>query len=154
MCGPAGSGKTTYARGLESDGFVRLSIDEEAWALGLDQQPLPEPVAARIEARLTDRLLELVHAGVDVVIDFSFWSRRKRLQYRALLAEVGVSAETVYLTTSREVVLERVAARRGAHADHVVLDHATAAHYFDHFEPPTEDEGPLTVIDGASRQQR
>ena len=146
MCGPAGSGKTTYARGLENDGFVRLSIDDEAWALGLYQQPLPEPVAARIEAQLTDRLLELVHAGVDVVIDFSFWSRRKRLEYRALLAEVGVTAETVYLATPREVVLARVAARRGADADDVVLDETTAAFYFDHLEVPTADEGPLTVL--------
>ena len=146
MCGPAGSGKTTYARGLEDDGFARLSIDEEAWALGLYQQPLPEEVAARIEAQLTDRLLELVHAGVDVVIDFSFWSRRKRLEYRALLAEVGVTAETVYLATPREVVLARVAARRGADADDVVLDETTAAFYFDHLEVPTADEGPLTVV--------
>lgn len=152
MCGPAGSGKTTHARGLESAGFVRLSIDDEAWRLGLSQQPLPEPVAARIEAQLTDRLLDLVRAGVDVVVDFSFWSRSKRLEYRALLAEVEVSAETVYLATTRETVLERVAARRGAHADDVVLDRATAAHYFDHFEPPTGDEGPLTVIDDTSPQ--
>ena len=152
MCGPAGSGKTTYARTLARSGFARLSIDEEAWAQGRDEQPLPEPVAARIEAQLTDRLLELVRSGSDVVIDFSFWSRRKRAEYRRLLATVGVQAETVYLATSREVVLDRVAARRGTHADDVVLDPATAAHYFDHFERPTEEEGPLTVIDGGSPQ--
>lgn len=146
MCGPAGSGKTTYARDLERDGFVRLSIDEEAWAEGLVEQPLPESVSARIEDQLRDRLLALVRAGRDVVIDFSFWSRRKRAEYRSLLAELGVNAETVYLATSREVVLERVAARRGTDAHDVVLDGATAAFYFDHLEAPTEDEGPLIVI--------
>ena len=31
MCGPAGSGKSTYARGLEARGYVRVSFDGEAW---------------------------------------------------------------------------------------------------------------------------
>ncbi len=29
MCGVAGSGKTTYAQGLEAQGYTRLSVDEE-----------------------------------------------------------------------------------------------------------------------------
>ena len=29
MCGVCGSGKTTYAKQLEKNGFVRLSIDEK-----------------------------------------------------------------------------------------------------------------------------
>ncbi|MGB2992314.1 MAG: AAA family ATPase, partial [Paenisporosarcina sp.] len=32
MCGVAGSGKTTFSQLLETEGFVRLSIDEEIWA--------------------------------------------------------------------------------------------------------------------------
>lgn len=32
MCGVAGSGKTTYAKRLESEGFARLSIDEYIWS--------------------------------------------------------------------------------------------------------------------------
>lgn len=32
MCGVAGSGKTTFAKKLEKEGFVRLSIDEDIWA--------------------------------------------------------------------------------------------------------------------------
>ncbi len=145
MCGPAGSGKTRYARGLERDGFVRLSIDEEAWSRG-QQQPLAEHVATEIEAELRERLVRLVRTGRDVVVDFSFWSRRQRAQYRELLAGLGVRAETVYLATPREVMLARLAARSGGHADDVALTPATAAAYIDHFEVPAEDEGPLTVI--------
>lgn len=33
MCGVAGSGKTTFSKKLEKEGFVRLSIDEEIWAV-------------------------------------------------------------------------------------------------------------------------
>lgn len=31
MCGVCGSGKTTYAKQKEEDGYVSLSIDEELW---------------------------------------------------------------------------------------------------------------------------
>jgi predicted kinase len=91
-------------------------------------------------------LLCLVGEGRDVVLDFSFWSRRMRDDYRRLLQPTGVVPRTVYLATSREVVLARVRARANAHPDDVVLPDAIAAEYFDHFEPPTPDEGPLTVI--------
>lgn len=148
MCGPAGSGKSTYARRLEAQGMVRLSIDHELWTRG---HPMPLPsteVHNEIEAQLRQRLLELVAAGRDVVVDFSFWSRRMRDDYRRLLAPTGVVPETVYIVTDRETVLERVRARRGTHPDDVVLPPEVAAGYVDHFEPPTADEGPLTVVDG------
>ncbi|WP_425955644.1 AAA family ATPase [Xylanimonas sp. McL0601] len=146
MCGPAGSGKSTYAHDLEAEGFVRLSIDEAAWAAGHREQPLPEPVRRAFEQGVQDRLVELVEAGSDVVLDLSFWSRRMRATYRELLAPFDVVPETVYLATPRDVVLSRVAGRDGASANAVQLDAGTAALYFDHFEPPTPDEGPLTVL--------
>lgn len=33
MCGVCGSGKTTYAKKKEQEGYIRLSIDEEMWKL-------------------------------------------------------------------------------------------------------------------------
>ena len=69
-----------------------------------------------------------------------------REDYRRLLEPTGVVPETVYLATDRETVLARVRSRRGEHADDVVISAELAAHYFDHFEPPETQEGPLTVI--------
>lgn len=146
MCGPSGSGKSTYAPRFESEGMVRLSFDVEMWRRGISTVPLPQDVREEIEAGLRARLLELVAEGTDVVLDFSFWSRRMRDDYRRLLEPTGVVPETFYLATDRETVLNRVRARRGGHADDFVLTEELAAQYFDHFEPPTPDEGPLTVI--------
>jgi len=146
MCGPAGSGKSTYARRLEDEGMVRLSFDEEMWRRGITDVPLPPELRDEIEAGLRSQLLELVAAGTDIVLDFSFWSRRMRDDYRALLAPTGVVPETVYLATARETVLARVRARRGEHADDFVLTEELAAQYFDHFEPPSPEEGPLRVV--------
>ena len=57
-----------------------------------------------------------------------------------------VPSTAAYLATDRKTVLERVRARRGSHPDDFVLTEDLAARYFDHFEVPTADEGPLTVI--------
>lgn len=94
MCGPAGSGKSTYARRLEREGMVRLSIDVELWRRGAATAPIPRRLHDEVEAELRARLLDLVAAG----------------------------------------------------ADDVVLTADLAARYFDQFEPPTPEEGPLTVV--------
>ena len=146
MCGPSGSGKSTYARALEADGMVRLSFDVEMWRRGKSTVPLPADLRDEIEADLRDRLLQLVTAGRDVVLDFSFWSRRMREDYRALLAPTGVVPETVYLATDRATVLERMRSRRGSHSDDYWLTEELAAQHFDGFEPPTPDEGPLQIV--------
>ncbi|MRX42278.1 AAA family ATPase [Agromyces sp. Q22] len=146
MCGPAGAGKSTVARRLERQGMVRLSFDEVAWARGIRSMPLPREVHAQIEEVLRARLFELVTAGADVVLDFSFWSRRVRESYRSLLRPLGIEPEIIYLATPREVALARVRARRLEHGDDFTLPEEVAASYFDHFEPPTADEGPLEVI--------
>ncbi|MGW9632255.1 AAA family ATPase [Agromyces sp. NPDC055520] len=152
MCGPAGSGKSTVARELEAKGMTRLSFDREAWRRGIHVMPLPADVHEEIERELRARLVALVKAGADVVLDFSFWSRRSRLAYRDLLRPLGVVPETIYLATPRAVALERMQARGHEHADDYALAADLAAEYFDHFEPPTANEGPLTVL-GAARPQ-
>lgn len=114
--------------------------------------PLPTDVREEIEQELRARLLALVAAGADVVLDFSFWSKRARLAYRDLLRPLGVVPETIYLATPRAVALERMEARSHEHADDYALPADVAAEYFDHFEPPTADEGPLTVLGAAPAQ--
>jgi predicted kinase len=117
MCGPAGSGKTTVARTLEAEGLVRLSFDDEAWRRGVTTMPLPDDVRREIEQGLKTRLVDLVSEGRDVVLDFSFWSRRMRDEYRMLLRPLSVEPVTLYLDTPREIALARVNARSAGHGD-------------------------------------
>lgn len=125
----------------------RLSFDQTAWEQGHRSMPLPEHVRAAVDRQLRARLLHLVQSGEDVVLDFSFWSRAMRDDWRELLAPHGVEPEIFYLTTPREVVLRRVRDRLASHGDDFQLDEATAERYFDHFEPPTDDEGRVTFVD-------
>lgn len=87
-----------------------------------------------------------MRAGSDVVLDFSFSSRRMRDEYREFLRPFGVVPETVYLATDRATVLRRIAARATAGVDDFKLSTDLAALYFDYFEIPSTAEGPLTVI--------
>lgn len=146
MCGPSGAGKTTYARRLENGGMTRLSFDVEMWRRGIAEAVLQPEDRADIEAILKGRLLTLVAEGRDVLLDFSFWSRQMRDEWRQLLRPTGVVPETIYLATDRDTVLQRMRDRRGNHSDDYALDESTVARYFDQFEAPTADEGPLTVI--------
>jgi len=149
LCGPAGSGKSTAARCLEREGFARLSFDEEAWGRGHRTHPLARPVAEEVAATLRGRLVALVRAGVDVVVDSSFWSRGARDEYRRLLDPLGVTPVTYYLATPRAVALGRVASRRNTGPHDLVLPDGLAEAYIDGFEVPTAAEGPLRVLTGA-----
>jgi predicted kinase len=91
-------------------------------------------------------LLRHVAAGNDVVLDFGFWFRRQRDEFRALLAPQSIVPETVYIATSLEVILSRVGNRHGKRADDWPLTEQTAIEYFKSFEPPTPEEGPLKVV--------
>ncbi|AJT42552.1 AAA family ATPase [Psychromicrobium lacuslunae] len=148
MCGPAGSGKSTLAKRLAAtENLERLSFDVEAWARGHRTMPLDVDSAAQIEDFLRIRLIELIGDNRDVVLDFSFYSRQMREQWRRLLAPFGVAPETYYLKTDRATALARVRARAADSADDFCLPAELAAQYYDRFEEPTAEEGPLTVVD-------
>jgi len=146
MCGPAGSGKSTLARGLEREGWIRLSVDAAAWGDGHRIHPLPSAVAEAAHQAIRSQLLDHVATGINVVVDLAFWSRRARDEYRLLLTGSGVVPEVWYLATPRDVALSRVAARANDGPDSIALPAVTAARYYDDFEIPTWDEGPLRII--------
>ncbi|MGN0122064.1 MAG: AAA family ATPase [Rhodococcus sp. (in: high G+C Gram-positive bacteria)] len=145
MCGPAGAGKTTYAKRLEREGWLRLSYEVEFWNRGITTMPSAD-VVAEVSADLKARLLRHVTAGNDVVLDFGFWFRRQRDEFRTLLAPQGIVPETVYIATDLATILSRVGDRHGRWADDWPLTERTATEYFERFEPPTPEEGPLDVV--------
>lgn len=145
MCGPGGAGKTTYAKRLEREGWTRLSFEVEFWDRGVTTMPSAE-VVSEVAADLKSRLLRDVAAGNDVVLDFGFWFRRQRDEFRTLLAPQGIVPTTVYIATSLETIVSRVGARHGRGPDDWPLTEQAATEYFERFEPPTPDEGPLEVV--------
>lgn len=121
MCGLPGAGKTTRARELEREHHaLRLSPDE--WIAGfLGPDPSPEALdAARdptesLQWEVAARILTL---GIDVILDFGFWSREERERYRDRAAAVGSGSVVHFMDAPLELLQQRLAAR---HLGSVVL---------------------------------
>ncbi|TDL64013.1 ATP-binding protein [Rhodococcus qingshengii] len=116
MCGVAGSGKTTFAQQLEKEGFVRLSIDEEIWATngryGIDfPAEKYEKYKEDAERKLRNQLVKLIQDKQRVVVDFSFWQRSRRNQYKQLIEEAGGKCKLIYLKVHPNVLRERLKIR-------------------------------------------
>ncbi|ETT48389.1 MULTISPECIES: ATP-binding protein [unclassified Paenibacillus] len=102
MCGVAGSGKTTFALKLEQEGFARLSIDEDIWSThgryGLDYpEEAYESFKEQSERKLRKELIELLAGKRHVVVDFSFWQKRRRDEYKELIEQHGGQWVLVHL---------------------------------------------------------
>ncbi|PWD52567.1 ATP-binding protein [Serinibacter arcticus] len=146
MCGPSGSGKTTLARELEAAGMERLSFDVELWRTGERPLTATRERLLEVDADLKARLVRLVREGRDVVLDLTFAGRAIRDEWRALVTPLGVVPETIYLDVPRDELVRRLTGRRDAEADDVVLTPEQIAAHLAAFEPPTSEEGPLTVL--------
>jgi predicted kinase len=144
MVGLPCAGKTTLARGLEHiHSALRLTPDE--WHTSLFGYDVVEDEHdARhdaIESMLWGIAARVIVLGLDVILDFGFWARSEREDYRMRAAELGASSEVHFLDASPEVLLERLARRnaqlpRGA----AYIPEEKLKQWIAYFEPPTSDE--------------
>lgn len=151
MCGVAGSGKTTFAQYLEKEGFVRLSIDEEIWATngryGIDF-PVEkyEKYKEDAEKKLRNQLVKLIQDKQQVVVDFSFWQRSRRNQYKQLIEEAGGKWKLIYLKVHPNDLRERLKVRSqrfDANAAFTITEKILTS-FLNGFEAPT-GEGEIVI---------
>ncbi|HYN85346.1 MAG TPA: AAA family ATPase [Pyrinomonadaceae bacterium] len=144
MCGLPGSGKTTLARQIERERHaLRLTPDEwivRLFGTGLTPPALDwcrDPVEA-LQWGVAERALTL---GVNVVLDFGFWSRVERDDFRARAARLGAGAEVHFLDVPRAVLAARLAARNADLPPYTFrVTDAQLDLWWSLFEPPTPDE--------------
>lgn len=148
MCGVCGSGKTTYAKQKEKEGYVRLSIDKEMWNIygkkGIDYPDnCYEELSEKVEAILRKKLIHLIKAGKNVVIDFSFWNRKNRVFYKEVIEKAGGTAELIYMKASKETLHKRLKKRNtilNADSPFIIADEILKHHYNGFEEPHGEGE--------------
>ncbi len=144
LCGLPCAGKTTLARQLERE-YTALRLSPDEWHVRLFGQDLKdEEHDARydlIESMLWDIAARVLVLGVNAILDFGFWSRSERDDYRSRAAQLGASSEIRFLDVPAEVLVERLA-RRNAQLpqDAFFIPEVQLKAWLREFQPPTQDE--------------
>ena len=148
--GYLGVGKTTLARRLEAEhAAIRFSHDE--WMRALYGNDPPEALFADYAGRVSGlieaiwtRCLEL---GLNVVLDFGFWSRSERDRTRALIAQLGGECRLYRVTCPDEVARQRIEGRNGDD-ESLFIASATYDALKARFEPLGPDERSIEMVTG------
>jgi predicted kinase len=144
MVGLPCSGKTTLARKLELErSAVRLTPDE--WQLRLFGQDAEEPEHdARhglIEAMLWNLASRLLVLGTNVILDFGFWAREEREDYRSRAKQLGASSEVHFLDVPAAELLRRLAVRNSQPSlETFHISEESMKPWIAFFQRPTADE--------------
>lgn len=151
MCGIAGSGKSTFSLKMEEYGYIRLSIDEEVWAVngryGIDY-PVEKYRDYLNEAhlRLHDKILQFIQDKQRVVVDSSFWRRSERNEYKRLVEQAGGQWRLIYLKVHPEELRRRLQIRSqrfDANAPFTINEELLTT-FLNGFEEP-RDEGEVVI---------
>jgi predicted kinase len=144
MVGLPCSGKTTLARELEHrHSALRLTPDE--WQIRLYGQDATDPEHdvrhSRIEALLWEVASRSLVLGINVVLDYGFWAREEREDYRSRARQIGASSEVHYLDVPAEELFRRLAQRNAQHPQAAFhIPEEMMQPWIASFQAPTLDE--------------
>ena len=144
ICGLPGSGKTTLAKKLEiSEQALRLCPDEWITAILTDPNDIPEldrlrsPVEA-IQWNVAKRVLSL---GINVILEWGFWSGQERAFYRAEAGAIGANVHLLYLEIGLEELWARLKKRNtNLPPGTFKITKENLEEWAKLFEPPTAEE--------------
>jgi len=139
VCGLPGSGKTTFARTLESQlRAVRFAPDE--WMDALSLNLWDEEKRGKVEALQWKFAQELLALGITVIIEWGTWGRSERDTLRLAARTLGAAVELHYLHAPADVLFDRIQ-RRGVENPPIGRDAITR--WLEIFQAPTPEEMAL-----------
>jgi predicted kinase len=144
MVGLPCSGKTTLAQKIEHErSALRLTPDE--WQVRLFGQDAEEPEHnarhSLIEAMLWNIACRALELGTNVILDFGFWAREEREDYRLRAKRLGASSEVHFLDVPEDELLRRLEDRNSQPSqDSFHIPKESMAAWIAFFQRPTPDE--------------
>ena len=140
LCGLPGSGKTNYAKKLEAGGALRLTVDEELFrrhGKDLDAQHIDQ-YEKEIKLDFKSLLEKAVKGGKSVALDYGFWKKSERDEYKQLAESVGAQWKLLFFDTSLEILKSRIAARNIADpTNNHVISEELLERFSTKLEPPS-----------------
>ncbi len=144
MVGLPCSGKTTLAQKLERDlPALRLTPDE--WQIRLFGQDAEEPEHdarhSLIEAMLWNIASRALELGMNVILDFGFWAREEREDYRSRAKHLGAGSEVHFLDVPEAELLRRLRERNSQPSqDSFMISETAMKPWMAFFQRPALDE--------------
>ena len=152
LCGRICSGKTTHAQRLrEEKNAVVLSCDEITAALfDNDLGDAHDAMTDRIRGYLMDKSLELVGAGVDVILDWGFWNRKTRQALADYYMGHGVPCRWHYIDADDATWQKNIAERnervsKGLGGSDYYLDEGLLKKCLSAWQEPSREEMDVWV---------
>ena len=146
MCGKLCSGKSTYAKSIrKAQNAVVLSIDEVMLSVfGQDAGEKHDYYVERIKEYQYAKSVEIAETGINVVLDWGFWTKKERDYAKEFYSSRNIDYEFYYLNVEPDEWNIRIQKR-----NQDVLNHESYTYYVDEgltekfesiFEVPTKDE--------------
>ncbi|HBL83546.1 MAG: hypothetical protein A2Y17_00400 [Clostridiales bacterium GWF2_38_85] len=151
ICGKICSGKTRYAKSLSKmNSAVILSSDEITLVLfGSNGGQEHGCVVDKLQNYLYQKSLEIVDVGINVILDWGFWTQKERQKAITFFAKHNINFEWHYIDSSDEVLRVNLNER-----NREIEEGRTLSYYFpdelisrfwDMFEVPSKDEMDIWV---------
>ena len=144
MVGLPFSGKTTLARKLERE-LPALRLTPDAWQIRLFGQDATEPEHnarhSLIEAMLWNIARRALELGTNVILDFGFWAREEREDYRLRARQLGASSEIHFLDVPEDELIRRLEERNSQPSqESFYITAEMMKPWIAFFQKPTPDE--------------
>ena len=144
VCGLPCSGKTTLAKALERElPALRLCPDEWiAWLYGADiSEDALDAARDPVESALWRLAARVLGLGVDVILEYGFWTRREREAFRQRAADLGACSQLHFTHATEDQLLDRLARRNADLPERTFrIDAARLRQWIKDFEAPGPDE--------------
>lgn len=144
ICGLPGAGKTTLAKQLEqSHSALRLCPDEWIEHILRDKTNITERDRLRdpIEALQWELAKRSLALGVNVILEWGFWSKEERTTYRTEAENLGAHVVLHYLEVSVDELWRRLSKRNeNLPPGTFIVTQEELTLWASWFEPPTAAE--------------
>ncbi len=147
ICGYIGSGKTTFARQLETDTGARRFTHDEWMVKRYGNNPPADRFQQyydEVSADIWNGALALLTQGQDIILDFGFWKRADRDNARARLLSCDVKFYVV--VCDLDIAWNRVQERnKNAGSEYLLIERNTFETLLQQVEPIGPDEDVILV---------
>ena len=146
LCGKICSGKSTYSQQLRKDKkAVILSVDDITLTLlGQNGGDTLDVYVEKLEQYFFQKSVEIVETGINVVLDWGFWTKTERDFAKQFYGSRGIEYEFHYISINDEEWYRRLEKRNKdvleKKSDAYYVDEGLAEKFKSIFEIPGKEE--------------